>query len=248
MAILSKNKWFILDTVSQIQSPLMSEEQLQAMLLRINTKEHTRYSIKSETAVQWESISDFLKNNHNLNFLKKDTIFSPELENTITKSVTYVRPEKENLSYNHKSDSSADMSELDLKNIQAPHNLNFKKLGSVNPAKNRLTRHDFKIEVLLVAKNGKSFRSYSKNISLSGTLLEDNIPFDYYGELFDVIIMNRYAKEVINSRVQIKGKTVGDGVSRRIEFSDYSENIKTKLIFLLHEYIEHQKNSLKKIS
>jgi len=76
--------------------------------------------------------------------------------------------------------------------------------------------------------------------------LEDNVPFDYYGETFDVIVVNRYAKDPAFSRVQVKAITVGDGVSRRIQFESVTEHAKNRLTVLLNEYLENQKNVSKK--
>jgi hypothetical protein len=247
MTTNKKNQWFIMDSMTQIKSQALTDDQLQTTIMRIHEKEYDRYFVWTEIWQNWQSVRLFIQNDDK-NILKKDTSYiSSQLENTITKSVTYVRTDIDatNASYrnNHKDSS---MDQINLDQIKSPENIDFKKLNSKDAYKNRSARHDLKIELVLISKMGKSFRSYSKNISMSGSLLEDNVPFDYYGETFDVVVVNRYAKDPLNSRVQVKGITVGDGVSRRIEFQAYSESTKTKLVFLLTEYLENQKNVAKK--
>ena len=76
--------------------------------------------------------------------------------------------------------------------------------------------------------------------------MEDNIPFDFYTETFDVIVISRKAKDPAYSRVQVKGQTIGDGVSRRIQFEAMSAQVKNRLTILLNEYLDSQKNVVKK--
>lgn len=252
----SKKKWFILDCVTQIQSQPLSEDQIRMTLMRITEKEYDRYFVWTNTWENWQSVRLFLKSEDPVvqRIINKDSEKKKAAtkEDTITKSSTYVKTDDETTagsSYRYINlQKDTDMNQINMDQVKLPNNIDFKKLVTKEAYKHRMTRHDLKIEVLLISKLGKTFRSYSKNISLSGSLLEDNVPFDYYGEMFDVVVVNRYAKDPANSRVQIKGVTVGDGVSRRIEFEPYTEAAKVKLVFLLNEYLENQKAAGQKAS
>ena len=119
-------------------------------------------------------------------------------------------------------------------------NINFKDLNT--PYRNRSERHEFKIEVLLINKKNKTFRSYSKNISLSGTLLEDNIPSDFYEDSFDLVVVNRQPTNALNSRVQVKAVVIkNEGYSQRITFLNVTPVQKQRLKDLLNDYITQQK-------
>ncbi len=245
-----KQLWIVLDSVTKIQSQPLTDEQLQSSVMRMQEKDWDRFFIWTESWEKWQPLRAFLKNNDKnflglLNITKK-----PEVkENTITKSVTYVRTDSEATSTSYRpghKDVEMDIDQIKSGQHKPPEDLNFKKLKDKEDYKTRSTRHDLKIEILLISKMGKTFRSYSRNISLTGSLLEDNAPFDYYGEVFDVIVVNRYAKDPAFSRVQVKGITVGDGVSRRIQFENMTDHVKNRLTILLNEYLENQKNVAKK--
>lgn len=246
-----KQKWIVLDSVTKIQSQLLTDEQLQSSVMRMQEKDWDRFFIWTESWEKWQSLRTFLKTtDKNFSGLLNITKKSQVDEATITKSVTYVRTDSEatSTSYRPGHGKSVEMNIDQVKSGQhkPSEDLNFKKLKDKEDFKTRSTRHDLKIEVLLISKMGKTFRSYSRNISLTGSLLEDNAPFDYYGEVFDVIVVNRYAKDPAFSRVQVKGITVGDGVSRRIQFEPMSDHTKNRLTVLLNEYLENQKNVAKK--
>ena len=128
-----------------------------------------------------------------------------------------------------------------------PTDLNFAKTKATDYS-NRAARHELKIEILLISVKGKTFRSHSKNISLSGSMLEDNVPFDYYGTPFDVVVVNRHADQPVNSRVQMKAQTIGDGLTSRIQFLNVNAEQKKRLTNMLNEYIEKQKSQADKKS
>lgn len=114
------------------------------------------------------------------------------------------------------------------------------ELGS--PKDRRATpRHDFKIEAVLLTKKGASFRTYSKNISLTGTLLEDEIPKDFIHRQFEMILVNKFEKDPRKSRVHLSGKIIGDIADpRRLIFLEQDEDTAKKLGKLINDYMSQQ--------
>ncbi|WP_413586166.1 PilZ domain-containing protein [Bdellovibrio sp. HCB274] len=102
------------------------------------------------------------------------------------------------------------------------------------------TRHNFKIEIILVSKT-KSFRTFSKDISISGTQLEKEIPRDFLNVPFDLIIVNPYEKNTTRGRLLFRAKIVGDMTDpRRLMFIEQDEDMTRKLDALLKSYIMGQ--------
>lgn len=104
----------------------------------------------------------------------------------------------------------------------------------------RDTRHNFKIEVVLVSKI-RSFRTYSKNISLSGTLLEHEIPRDYLNKPFDLIIVNPFEPDPSKARLLFRAKIIGDMKDpRRLMFVEQDVSMTLRLDALLKAYVAYQ--------
>lgn len=83
-------------------------------------------------------------------------------------------------------------------------------------------RHDKKLEVLIAGK-GKSFRTQTLNISLSGIMLEKALPLDMQGGPFEIIffIQNNGTKK----QLVFQGNVTGDlNDRRRLVFGDLSSN------------------------
>lgn len=101
-------------------------------------------------------------------------------------------------------------------------------------------RHNFKIEVVLVSKV-RSFRTYSRNISLSGTMLEDEIPKDFLNKPFDLIITNPFEPDPTKARLLFRAKIVGDLTdARRLMFIEQDVAMTLRLDALLKAYVAYQ--------
>jgi hypothetical protein len=101
-------------------------------------------------------------------------------------------------------------------------------------------RHNFKIEVVLVSIV-RSFRTYSRNISLSGTMLEDEIPKDFLNKPFDLIITNPFEPDPSKARLLFRAKIVGDLVdARRLMFIEQDVAMTLRLDALLKAYVAYQ--------
>lgn len=106
-------------------------------------------------------------------------------------------------------------------------------------------RHNFKIEVVLVSK-ARSFRTYSLNISLSGTQLEDEIPKDFLNQPFDLIIVNPFEPDPSKARLLFRAKIVGDMTDpRRLMFIEQDVAMTLRLDVLLKAYVSHQDQNRK---
>lgn len=242
--------WIILDSLTKIQSQPLSLDKLQSTIQKMTEKDMTRYYIWTEGWQNWQSLQEFLSSdNRKIIFPRGHNREQQEetKEKSITKSMTNISTEPETQASFKVVDQEFDgslLENLPLKNT-AIVDLNFKKL--VQHYNRRAERHEFKIEVLLINQKGKSFRSYSKNISLTGTLLEDHVPFDFYGNIFDLVVVHKKSSDPLISRVQLKAETVGDGITQRIRFVQQSDDQMSKLTVLLNNYVQQQPK-LKKTS
>lgn len=105
-------------------------------------------------------------------------------------------------------------------------------------------RFNYKIEIVLVNKNGRSFKTYSENISMGGTMLEDELPKDFMNTRFDLVIINKFEKDPTRGRLHFKGRIVGDFANpRRLMFIDSDEQTLARLKHLLESYSEAQKRA-----
>ncbi len=239
-----------MDSLTKIQSQPLSLDKLQSTIQKMTEKDMTRYYIWTEGWQNWQSLQEFLSSdNRKIIFPRGHNREQQEetKEKSITKSMTNISTEPETQASFKVVDQEFDgslLENLPLKNT-AIVDLNFKKL--VQHYNRRAERHEFKIEVLLINQKGKSFRSYSKNISLTGTLLEDHVPFDFYGNIFDLVVVHKKSSDPLISRVQLKAETVGDGITQRIRFVQQSDDQMSKLTVLLNNYVQQQPK-LKKTS
>jgi hypothetical protein len=166
-------------------------------------------------------------------------------EETISR---FIKAEQAKEIYGHKFD--ADQLKDSIENSSTHKmKLDFSRLVNKN-MDNRAARHEFKIEVLLISKRGKTFRSRSVNISLSGALLEDTMPFEFYEGPFDIVIISNLLNESKRSRVKMQGEavTVTGARSQRLKYVNPTDHQKDCLTELLSDYEKATKNKTKKVS
>lgn len=266
-----KVRWVFYDSHAKTQSNPFSTEDAQMAILKMRPYDVARYLIWATGWQTWLPLMGYLESDQknfrsSFNLPKNndsalDVTQNYDLEATQTQAFQNKKEDTKSFSdiqLNEETIGSAlkkerakeavtfDGDEITWSNIQKP-TLDFSKIG---PKKlgNRETRHELKIEVVLISTKGKSFRSRSKNISLSGSLLEDSIPFDYYGTVFDVVIINSHAKDPSRARVKLSAKTVGDGLTQRIHYHNPTAEQKKALQSLLEDYIALQKKSSSRAS
>ena len=114
--------------------------------------------------------------------------------------------------------------------------------------KNRAERHSLQIEVLFLSSKGKTFKSFSRNISMSGTLLDHELPLEFIAPKFEVVIINRFAKTNQNSRLQLFAKCPIPSAPNRIQFMELKADQKQRLKNLLEQYLKDHKELNSKAS
>lgn len=254
--------------MSKTQSNPISLEEAQMALFKMRTRDWQRFYIWTQGWNNWQPLELFLKSDQNY-FVPEFKASAPDDtvkyrlirdvlemnqvdENThkeITASFSGVAI-KEEMIQNPEPQfgkSAFDGDDLNWDLAKKPE-INFKKLKEKMSYGNRSDRHNLKIEILLISNKDKTFRSISKNISLTGSLLEDNIPFDYYGVVFDIVIVNRVASDNKNARLKLKATTVGDGLTQRLHFYEVTDQQKMALQNLLQDYLKQQSRLTQKTS
>lgn len=103
--------------------------------------------------------------------------------------------------------------------------------------KRKYKRFPHRIEVVIMTKQGKSFRSSSANISLGGALLREPVPADILKDAMDVVVVNPFPDNTTPSHLLMKGRIVGDAKDkRRLMFYDLSDEVRKKLFNILDKY------------
>ena len=108
-------------------------------------------------------------------------------------------------------------------------------------------RFPHRIELVLMTKKGKSFRSSSLNVSLGGALLREPIPNGLLKDVMDLLVVNPFPDKDTPSHLLIKGRVVGDAKDRRrLMFYDVSPEVQIKLRAILERYQKNYKDHKKK--
>ncbi|OYZ23030.1 MAG: hypothetical protein B7Y39_06615 [Bdellovibrio sp. 28-41-41] len=123
---------------------------------------------------------------------------------------------------------------------QAPSAESNVKIESSVPADRRESiRYNFAIEIILITKKGKTFKSQSENISVSGVKLKDPIPPEFLMTDFSVIISNKLEKDPKKARIHFNSKCVGDvSDSRRLVFLNPDIKSQKVLEEMISSYIQ----------
>lgn len=160
---------------------------------------------------------------------------------TIVDVASTAAPGKPDYGY-YADDFSAEKIDTDAKH-SVQFNLPQNKKPAPSPSDRRIEeRHQFKIEVILVNKHGRTFRTYSQNISLGGTLLEEDLPKEFINSRFDLILVNKFERNPAKGRLHFQGRVVGDYQNpRRLMFLDTDDHTRQRLQEMLQSYIDQQK-------
>lgn len=261
--------WIFYDSLSKTQSNPVTSEQAQMFILKLSADQTERFYVWAPGWKNWQQLRSYLDSEQTFFVSRFSVPTEPKTATDIVKDVlekTWTQTGYDMLKEDTQAFSSIHLDEetisriiqqekepgvteysgeeITWSNIQRP-SLDFSGLAK-KPLGRRETRHELKIEVILVSPKERLFKSRSKNISLSGTLLEDTIPFDFYSTPFDVLIVNIFAKDPRKSRVKLTAEVVSPngGLTQRIHFQDPTEFERQALKTLLENYLE-QKNKSK---
>lgn len=262
--------WIIYNSKTKTQSKPLSVVQAQVFIFSLSNEDFKDHFLWTPGWEQWVNISKFLDSNQkyftshqppipddSFTTLKRDGNDTDSGEHTHTESYTVARTVTEN-PYTEVLQgeeplqiSTEPVSDFYLKDFNG-HELDLSKIRKIKPQKKILrseferadrrrdSRIGFKIEIVLVSKL-RSFRAYSKNISLSGTLLDTEIPRDFLDKPFDLIIVNPFETDPTKSRLLFTAKIVGDLKDpRRLMFIEQDKNMTERLDALLKAYIAYQ--------
>lgn len=256
--------WVLYDSLSKAQSNPVTTDEAQMAIFKMRPRDMERFFLWTQGWEEWQPLQFYLTTDQKhfvtsftlqneetvkakiRDVLEMKSINNKKLHDEITGSYSSIHLREDTISdVNIPNDKQFDGEEISWENLEKPR-IDFSKLKKKSAADNRETRHELKIEIILISTKGKSFRSKSKNISLSGSLLEDNIPFDYYGNVFDIVVVNQSARKKSMERISLKGKTVGDGLTQRLQYVGITDAKKQELQNFLQEYIDLQKTFSKK--
>lgn len=131
-----------------------------------------------------------------------------------------------------------DGEELTFSNIKKPK-MDFSDMLANKKMDQRAVRHELKIETLLISSRGKTFRTTTKNISLSGILAETMIPFEFYNCVFDIVVISSIQKDPRKARVKLQAETVIEGGQRtqRLKYINMTSQQKGDLQNLMEDYL-----------
>lgn len=255
--------WILFDSTNKTQSKPMSVIQAQVALLAVDTKLYSRFFIWTPGWKEWISLKEFFDSEQNFFVFEKppapvkgdmpppteeitETRNAPASkgDNRFTEVVSGSSTPDKNSAQYHQKDFNGD--DLDLIKIRRSKKSAANALvkNDDEPAsddRRRATRHNFKIEVVLVSKS-RSFRTYSSNISLSGTLLEEPMPREFFNEFFDLILVNPFERDPAKARLLFRAKIVGDHSNpRRLMFIEQDVDMTVRLDALLKAYVQYQK-------
>lgn len=264
--------WIFYDKKKSKKSKALTLVQAQSTLLSLINKDPQRYYIWTPGWEEWVPLDQFLstkqtyfallpetdKVRQNIDDLtlkserpddEDRTMVISDLTETITKMIyTQIAaelPQKSSDYGYYYPDFNAD--EIDIK-IKTPR-LNGDERKSFQEKDRRIeTRHNFKMEIIIVSKKGKTFKTYSDNLSLGGTLLQDPLPRDFLNAPFDLIFVNRFETDSKKSRLYFNCKVVGDFKDpKRLMFVNPEPKTIRQLESMIQAYISYQ-NSIQKKS
>lgn len=163
--------------------------------------------------------------------------------NTSTEKVDYgyffpdFRVEQIDLNINKLSKKIAPKNATSAQNSSSASNV-----SSVSNDRRDKMRFNFKLEVLLVSKNGKTFRSETDNISMGGIKLLEKIPKEFLYMDFSLVIINKLEKDPKKARIHFNTKFVGDiSDPCRLVFLNPDKKNKELLEKLINSYIKSAK-------
>lgn len=254
--------WVLYDPNKKTQTEKLSQEEAQFTLMKMRTREVNDFLIWRSDWQKWKRLkefidsedSPFMKTFMNIDKEKKNSQTQPsalkmkpvdaETENVIRASFSGVQLEEVKLS-NVVSTGEAffDSDQLSDKKQEVTAGLNFKGLNKTNALSKNTGGADDKnkLELLLISPREIMFRTFAKDISLSGTFCERIIPDDFHHADFDLVIINKFITDNQFNRLTLKAKLIITGNSLYIEYLPMTPTQKESLRAILEYYLRAQK-------
>ncbi|HPI39764.1 MAG TPA: PilZ domain-containing protein [Pseudobdellovibrionaceae bacterium] len=270
--------WVFYNSTTKNQSAPLNTIQAQIEILKFKYKEINEHLIWSPGWDQWENLMQFLKSNQkyfiyskppehanhglktpplpeNINDMNSETqtfTGTKEIEpSKLTPSdspFTEINSEETQSGreeFGFYNDFNGD--DLSLSDIQKSEK-KIKKAQSNSANRRTFSRLDLKLEVFLVSRS-HTFKTYSQNISVGGTLLIDDVPKDFFKSSFDLLIINPLDPNPSTGRLLFKAKIIGELLNtKRLRFIEVDKIMTEKLKALLNAYKTYQKMTHHKVS
>lgn len=265
-----KMTWVLFDKSANKKTPVMGTLQAQMVIMTLPVKNIENIYIWAQGWSQWKKLTEYLSSNQKYFIYKKQANGNVSKETITQSTITEINEETQSAIYftdtvfteviltesNNDNGSSSvyndfngdDLKIEDVLNVSNNPKISFNSPDTKVSQKERRDseRHNFKIEFLIANKNGNMFRSYTKNISLSGAMLEKPIPKDILTHPMDLIIINKFEKDPQKGKLHFKGKVVGNLTDpARLNFINVDSNTVKRLQEMLESYL-NKKSELQK--
>lgn len=248
--------WVFYNRLSKKKSKPMTLVQAQMIVLGLKSSQTPKFFIWTPGWTEWQRLDAFLKVNQSF-FAVAPTKISQKSKSSTTGTVSTTSTDIEipeggtlvtQIEETEKTEFSVDYNQFDF---HGDH-LNLDKKvppPKANPLSEKRTsvRYAAALDVILVTKSGKSFRTISLNISMTGILLEAPIPKEFFGGVFDLIIGNRMESDPKKTRFLFRGRLVGDLTDpKRLTFVEPTKETASQLQALLQSLESYQEESAAK--
>ena len=253
--------WVLYDPNKKAQTEKLSQEETQFTLMKMRTREVNHFLIWRSDWQKWKRLKEFIdsdsspfmrtfmdidkekQNSQNQSSALKMKPVDPETENVIRSSFSGVQLEEVKINnVVSTGEQFFDGDQLADKKAGVKSGLNFKGLNKTNALSPKSSEEDkYKLELLLINPRDIMFRTFAKDISLSGTFCERIIPDDFHHSNFDLVIINKFIADNQFNRLTLKSKLVITGNSLYIEYLPMSKTQKESLRAMLEYYVRAQK-------
>ncbi|MES3039327.1 MAG: PilZ domain-containing protein [Bdellovibrionota bacterium] len=245
--------WLFFNRETKKKRKPLNYSEAQMFILGMKVNDLSNYAIWTPGWNQWQKLSRFLRSN------QKYFVLAPHIPIPDSKpsqrgsqkvrtntALDLTRPGYTDVSFDRPpppkewipgtdQDYRAELMEMAAPPIPIRISQNFSE-------KRREERHNCKLEIVLMTATGSFFRTFSRNISLSGTLLGDPLPPAFLRQTFDLMVVNPLEKNPTRNKIVFQGRIIGDIMDgRRLTFVNPSDESMSRLQTLLYDYLAKQK-------
>lgn len=258
---MSRVFWVLYDPKKKAQTEKMSQEETQFTLMKMRTREVNDFLIWRSDWLKWKRLKEFIdseaspfmstfmdlnkekQNSKSASSVLKLKPVDAETENVIRASFSDVHLEEVKINnVVSTGEQFFDSDQLADKKAGVSSGLSFKGLNKTNALSIKGGEEDkYKLELLLINPREVMFRTFAKDISLSGTFCERIIPDDFHHADFDLVIINKFISDNQFNRLTLKARLIITGNSLYIEYLPMTKTQKESLRAVLEYYVRAQK-------